>query len=595
MLFTRLYFAAFAGVLFLFFVYINDTTYNYTRHHIFPSSSHSHRPPYPPAVSRPNLNDTEFLTLPPLVYSDTHWPEAGADASQIIWSSRANSIKEAFRRAYNSYEKYAPFPADELQPVSNRSIENFNGWGVTMVDSLDTMLLLGLEDEFQHALSQVASIDFRMPHGGHAPFFETVIRYLGGFLSAYALSKEPILLSRAEDLAIRLLPAFNTTSGLPIYGINTESGDVTRSYTMYFAEIATCQMEFKYLAHLTGRKDFFTKVDRVMDLMVQSQSDHGMWPISFYVGDGKPTGAQYSVGAFEDSAYEYLLKQYLLSGKTEHRLAQMYMQSMTGIIENLLFLSHTRNLLYVTDTSSADFAPSRRFEHLSCFFPGLLALGVDTLPSSVMTNEQRELHKWAAEGLAHSCWVLYADQPSGLGPEIITFESRGSDWQQEKWMNHVRRWKEEGKKDGKPPGVANAGMPVKVSEGAQTDYIAHTPSYLLRPETLESMFVLYRTTNDTKWRERGWQIWEAIETKTRTPSGYTSVVGVQRPDPLHEDSMPSYFLAETIKYAYLLAIDGDPWPVDSYVLNTEAHPFPVFYWREWERKRLGMEEKEFKR
>lgn len=50
----------------------------------------------------------------------------------------------------------------------------------------------------------------------------------------------------------------------------------------------------------------------------------------------------------------------------------------------------------------------------------------------------------------------------------------------------------------------------------------------------------------------------------------------------------SYFLSETIKYAYLLAIDDDPWPVDKFVFNTEAHPLPIFQWRDWEKKRYGI-------
>ncbi|KIJ34707.1 glycoside hydrolase family 47 protein, partial [Sphaerobolus stellatus SS14] len=91
-------------------------------------------------------------------------------------------------------------------------VHSLNGWGgVTLVDLLDTMLILGLHDVFEQARQ----------HEKTAPFFETVIRYLGGFLSAYALSGEPIMLAKAEELGLKLLPVFNTTSGLPIYGVNT--------------------------------------------------------------------------------------------------------------------------------------------------------------------------------------------------------------------------------------------------------------------------------------------------------------------------------------------------------------------------------------
>ncbi|KAF8509918.1 glycoside hydrolase [Gautieria morchelliformis] len=557
----------------LFLVYYSDAPYTYGR---MPGRPRPPRPPYPP-FHPPKLDDI----TPPHLDTDSDL------ASQLLWSSRATSIKEAFVRAYHSYETYAPFPADELQPISNRSARTFNGWGVTMVDSLDTMLLLGLEDEFQRAVSHVATLNFTMRAGNHAPFFETVIRYLGGFLAAYALSGEPVLLARAEELATKLLPAFNTSSGLPVYGVNTMTKEQSSGTAMLFAEIASCQMEYKYLAHLTGREEFYTKVDRVMDHLAKSQStEHGMWPTIFDVTSGTPASAQYTVGAYSDSAYEYLLKQYLLSGKTEHRLAEMYMKSMTGILDNLVFLSRTRNLLYVTD-SFGNIFPSRKFEHLSCFFPGLLALGAGTLPDSIMSKQQRELHMWAAEGLAHTCWVMYADRPSGLGPEIVVFDSwartgteappPSQDWKRELWMEHVHAWEQGGRQGGKPPGVGNAGMPLGFDEDAgPLDYSISMPSYLLRPETLESMFILYRTTKDTKWRERGWEIWEAIESQTRTESAYASVYGVDALRPTHYDSMPSYFLAETVKYAYLIAVDEDPWPSDSYVFNTEAHPLPVF-------------------
>ena len=170
------------------------------------------------------------------------------------------------------------------------------------------------------------------------------------------------------------------------------------------------------------------------------------------------------------------------------------MKSITGILENLLFLSPTRHLLYVTDTIGPDLQPTRKLEHLSCFFPGLLALGANTLPESVMSTQQRELHMWAAEGLGHTCWVMYADQPSGLGPDIILFHNRDTndvpawpqqlseDWKQERWINHVQKWDRDGRIGGKPPGVGNAGLPLKFEESVNNDYIIHTSSYLLRPE-----------------------------------------------------------------------------------------------------------------
>jgi len=97
-----------------------------------------------------------------------------------------------------------------------------------------------------------------------APFFETTVRYLGGTLSAYALSGDPILLRHAERIGQILLPAFNgSESGLPAYSVNVETGEILYDgdkETVLFAEAATCQLEFKYLAKLTGNKEYYEKV-----------------------------------------------------------------------------------------------------------------------------------------------------------------------------------------------------------------------------------------------------------------------------------------------------------------------------------------------
>lgn len=103
-----------------------------------------------------------------------------------------------------------------------------------MYDSLDTMLLMGLHEEFGRALPYIEAANFTLKAKDptinrplYAPFFETVIRYLGGLLSAYALSHEPILLQRADDLGTKLSPAFDTGSGLPAFGVNTQRSAIS--------------------------------------------------------------------------------------------------------------------------------------------------------------------------------------------------------------------------------------------------------------------------------------------------------------------------------------------------------------------------------
>ncbi|KAH7107963.1 seven-hairpin glycosidase [Auriculariales sp. MPI-PUGE-AT-0066] len=502
-----------------------------------------------------------------------------------LWASRAEQVKAAFLYAYHGYEQYATWPEDELKPTSNIGERNFNAWGVTVVDSISTMVLMDTKPELERAIALVAKMDFKQTSNSHVPFFETVIRYLGGLLSGYALTNNTVFLSRAEDLGHRLLPIFNTPSGIPGYSVDTEKGTTKdagdRVGRSLIAEIASCQVEYKYLAHLTGRKEFFQKADAVMDIMEKSQksNDNNLWQLHWTTDNAQQVGKHYSVAAEADSAYEYLLKQYLLSGKTEKRMLKMYLDAVDGVIKELLFLSPTRKMLYISDIEVSRF--TGKFEHLGCFFPGLLALGVETLSPTELPDDVRQMHLWVAEGLAHSCYLMYADQASGLAPELAVMQGWPDDWRKGKWLPHVEEWRRIGSPGGKPPGVGNLAAPWK---SGTRDYDIRVNSYLSRPETMESQYIMWRVTGDPRWRENGWKMWQAIEAKTKTDSGFSSVWGVDSSNPTHMNSQPSYFLAETVKYAYLICIDPseDPWS-KGWVFNTEAHPLPVFQWSPWEK------------
>lgn len=193
---------------------------------------------------------------------------------------------------------------------------------------------------------------------------------------------------------------------------------------------------------------------------------------------------------------------------------------MNGAIENLLYLSPSRQILYVTDVRADNDAsngvePSRVFEHLSCFFPGLLALGAHMLADE-LPSETRALHAWAAEGLAYSCYLMYADSSIGLAPEEAVFERRdrgqlrpGGEWiplptdkgfpslrRDERWIDAVRKWQAQGAK-GSPPGVPLHGTsegvarPKPGSSQDSKDYFALKSTYLLRPEVCIISLAIY--------------------------------------------------------------------------------------------------------
>jgi mannosyl-oligosaccharide alpha-1,2-mannosidase len=218
------------------------------------------------------------------------------------------------------------------------------------------------------------------------------------------------------------------------------------------------------------------------------------------------------VGAFADSAYEYMLKQWLLTGRSEPRalalcasfffspshfcrnliLSSIYisdLKSARNIINNLLFLSPNRSLLYVTDLRGG--IPSNNFEHLSCFLPGVFALGAQLLSSSPLdpnasdsqlgfSEREKQLHEWAARGLAYTCWLMYADQATGLGPDVVRMHSN-SEGRNERWIDALERWEKDHQrtKHDVPPGLKEV-EPERDPD--KKDYYLTSPSYLLRPE-----------------------------------------------------------------------------------------------------------------
>ena len=148
-------------------------------------------------------------------------------------------------------------------------------------------------------------------------------------------------------------------------------------------------------------------------------------------------------------------------------------KSATGIINKLVYQTPTRGLLYAGDIVHGNL--DHRLEHLSCYLPGILALGAFTLPDSDLPPKQKEIFKWAAHGLAYTCAVSYADQETGLGPDQMTMPRAGR-----RWMEVVDEWELGGRQGSIPPGM---GEPAPEKDTGKRDYFTVWPNaYFLRPE-----------------------------------------------------------------------------------------------------------------
>ncbi|XP_007475475.1 endoplasmic reticulum mannosyl-oligosaccharide 1,2-alpha-mannosidase isoform X2 [Monodelphis domestica] len=368
--------------------------------------------------------------------------------------------------------------------------------------------------------------------------FESTIRILGGLLSTYHLSGDSLFLEKAIDIGNRLMPAFNTPSRIPYSDVNIGSGVAhpprwTSDSTV--AEVTSIQLEFRELSRLTGDRRFQTAVDKVMKHVHSlSGKNDGLVPMFINTNSGLFTHlGVYTLGARADSYYEYLLKQWIQGGKKENELLEEYINAIEGVKRHLLRKSEPSKLTFVGELAHGRF--KAKMDHLVCFLPGTLALGAHT----GLTAEHMEL----AKALIETCYQMYHQIETGLSPEIVYFNIHP----------------QEGHKD----------VEVKFSD-------RHN---LLRPETIESLFYLYRFTGDKKYQDWGWEILQNFNKYTRVPTGgYSSINNVQNPgNPQPRDKMESFFLGETLKYFFLLFSDDmDLINLDQYVFNTEAHPLPIW-------------------
>lgn len=189
---------------------------------------------------------------------------------------RLSKVREEFKKSWAGYRENA-WMHDELTPTSGDFRDPFCGWAATLVDSLDTLWIMGLEEEFEEAAKAVDNIDFTTSPRQDIPMFETTIRYLGGLLGAYDVSgkKYKNLLSKAEELAEILIGAFDTPNRMPILGYDWKPAFASQphraSQRSNLAELGSMSLEFTRLAQLTKDPRYYDAVARVTIALAEFQ------------------------------------------------------------------------------------------------------------------------------------------------------------------------------------------------------------------------------------------------------------------------------------------------------------------------------------
>jgi ER degradation enhancer, mannosidase alpha-like 2 len=422
--------------------------------------------------------------------------------SNLDKAEMAERIRQEFLHAWNGYKQYA-WGHDELKPLS----KGYRDWHsvslyMTPVDALDTMILMGLDDEAAKTKEFIAK-NLTFDHDIFVKNFEITIRMLGGLLSSYLLTGDKRLLALAEDLGNRLLPVFSSPTGMPYVDVNLKTGAVRNEETNP-AEIGTLLIEFGTLSKLTGKQVFYDKAKRALVELYNRRSPIGLVGSTINIKTGAWTDATSHISGGIDSYYEYLLKCSLLFGDKDcKRMWQASIEALNKYVAD----DSPAGLWYAQVNMNTGARVSRQYGALDAFFPAVLALSGD------LNRAQR---------LEESCYKMWTT--FGIEPEEFDYSS------------------------------------MKVTYNG----------YALRPEIIESAYYLHHFTGDARYLEMGKTFFESLVKYCRTDVAYAALSDVEAKT--KADRMESFFLAETLKYLYLLFAPAHTLDLDSVIFNTEAHP-----------------------
>lgn len=532
--------ALFIVIYILLLIYENQLAYIHDDDDLLPGSSET------------NPNDTPTSSPTTLRKLHSHFTRSiGLLNPQVITMVSAfdeiertklrDEAKQMFYHAYHSYLN--TYPADEVLPISCRgrfrqvedssdiddSIGNFS---LTLVDSLDTLVMMGDINEFEVAIKKIIK-DLNFDTDIVVSVFETNIRMLGGLLSAHILAKSiqdhsdrnirylnsttrsqlkwynSEMLDLAEDLGRRLLPAFETRTGIPHPRVNLKYGMNSNELRSVQETCTACAgsliLEFATLSRLTGLTVFEEKARQALDSLweYRHQSTDLVGTV-LNVDSGEWVRRESGVGAGSDSYYEYLMKAYILLGDQTylHRFNRHYSSVMRYISRGPFLIDvhmHRPNRV------------AKGFmDALSAFWPGLQVLKGDlrsAIATHAMFNEVIRRHTYL--------------------PEAFT-----------------------------------------------TDFQVYWANHQMRPEFLESTFFLHRATQEDYYLETGKEILKKLQ-DLKVDCGFAGLKDVRTG--VHDDKMSSFVLAETLKYLFLLFSNDNETHVDldRFIFSTEGHLLPI--------------------
>jgi mannosyl-oligosaccharide alpha-1,2-mannosidase len=461
-----------------------------------------------------------------------------SSAARQTREERRDAVLQLTRKCWDSYRKYA-WKQDALLPLSKDGRGQFSGWAATLVDSLDTLWMMGLREEFDEAVAAVAEIDFGLSSTPQVNIFETNIRYLGGLMAAYDLSGREVLLQKAIELGDLIYGGFNTENRMPVDNINFQaamngSGLLVEG-NVVSASPGTLTLELTRLSQITGDPKYYDAITRVVELFYRGQNQTalpGLFPMFVSMSrEDVTTGGTFTLGGGADSLYEYFPKMHALLSGTHLQVAALTRGFMDAAKRYLFFrpmIPHNDDILIsgnvnVDQAGVPTLVPET--EHLACFVGGTFAL------AGRLFQSEEDVEVGAR--LTRGCVYAYKSFATGMMPERLNMipceRDRPCTWDEERWVEE--RAKRPEYKPHLPKGFTTA----------------KDPRYILRPEAIESVFYMWRITGDAEWQEAAWDMFQAVAKGTATETGSAAVLDVtvalpQLPQDDYMEVSPPLFL-----------------------------------------------------
>jgi ER degradation enhancer, mannosidase alpha-like 2 len=281
----------------------------------------------------------------------------------------ADRVRAEALHAWEGYKKYA-WGHDEFHPLSKKP---FDWYGHTLlmtpVDALDTLTLMGLKVQADEA-RQLIDTKLNLDQDIYVKDFEITIRLLGALLSNYELTGDKRLLELADELGRRMLPMFNSPTGMPYEYVNLHTGAV-RGTKSNPAEIGSLLIEYGMLARLTGKHEYYDKAKRAVVELYKRQSKIGLVGSEIDVETGAWSDPTAGIMGGIDSYYEYLLKASILFGDQD--CARMWRESQAAI-EKYLADRRPDGLWFGQADMNSGARTTTDYGALDAFYPAVLVL-----------------------------------------------------------------------------------------------------------------------------------------------------------------------------------------------------------------------------